>query len=98
MDHHAPTTRLYSSLSEPRPIMGMDWRLCWTAGLMLVAAVVFLPFGSGFAYAPTLACGLTSYWITRFGKRLWSYNPYFIDEYWIHVRTPLSSGADEQRS
>ncbi len=78
--------------------MGMDWRLCWAAGLALVAAVIFVPFGSACVYAPTFACVLASYWLTRFGKRLWSYNPYFLDEYWIHIRTPLVCGADEKSS
>jgi hypothetical protein len=88
------STRLYSSLSEPRPIMGMDWRLCWAAGLAIVTGVVLIPFSAGICYTPSLACLLIAIWLSRFGKRLWSYNPYFIDEYWKHLRTPTIASAD----
>jgi hypothetical protein len=75
--------------------MGMDFRLLWASGLFMVAGVVSIPFSSGLCYAPSLACFLACVGIARFGKRLWTHNPYALDEYWSHFRAPLVGGADE---
>ncbi len=96
MENRPYTTRLYASLSEPRPIMEMDWRLCCASGLFLVLGVCLIPFSGALCYAPSLACFLLCVGIARFGKRLWSHNPYFIDEYLSHLATPLVMGADEK--
>jgi hypothetical protein len=73
----------------------MDYRLCIASGVFMVATVVAIPFGSAICYAPSLAFALACVGVARFGRKLWNQNPYFCDEYWAHIRTPLVGGADE---
>lgn len=97
-DPRPHTTRLYSSLSEPRSVLGMDPRMVWATGVVCVAGIVLIPFGGGLCYAPTVACFLMAFGLARLGKRLWDRSPYYIDELLVHVRTPFVGGADEKVS
>jgi hypothetical protein len=90
------TARLYASLSEPRPILGMDWRFCVVSGVCMVATVVAIPFGGAICYAPSLAFALACVGVARLGKNLWAQSPYFVDEYGAHVSKPSAGGADEK--
>jgi type IV secretory pathway TrbD component len=92
------TTRLYSSLSEPRSVLGMDHRMVWATGVVCVAGIVLIPFGGWLCYAPSVACWLLGFGLARLGRSLWDRSPYFVDEYLAHVRCPLVGGADERPS
>ncbi len=91
----AKTTRLYASLSEPRPVLGMDGRIFFACGLLFVAAILAIPFGGAVHYAPSAALGLACFGLSRFGVSLWNHSPYFVDEWLAHLRTPVVMGADE---
>jgi hypothetical protein len=90
------TTRLYSSLSEPRPILGRDGRIVWASAILLVAGIGLVPFDGWLCYAPSVAMWLASVRLWQIGGNLWSHNPYALDEYWAHIRTPLRGGAHQR--
>ncbi len=86
--------RLYSSLSEPQSVLWMDRRILWRAALLIVFGIIAICFEGVIGYTPAVACFLLAYGLGSFGKRLWTYNPYFLDEYKAHLATPTIAGAD----
>jgi type IV secretory pathway TrbD component len=90
------TTRLHSALSEARPIMGRDGRIVWTSAILLVSGICIIPFDGWLFYAPSVALWLLSVRLWQIGGNLWNRNPFALDEYWAHLRTPLRGRAAER--
>lgn len=91
--------RLYASLSEPRPVWNMDFRivracaaLAMIALILLVVSVLFVHSLIGCVIA--LALGFGAWELARIGRSVWRTNPWAIDEGWAHFNTPVRGEAD----